>query len=165
MIPAMLIDAPLDCGRATVLPDWIDYNGHMNVGYYVLAIDQALDRCFDRFDCGKSYVEATNHSFFVLETHVRYLREVTAGAPLAFTFQLLAHDEKRLHYFIEMRHAEEGFLSATSEQIALHVDLGRRRAAPMPARIRTLFDEMAALHAPLPAPEGLAGAMGLKRAG
>lgn len=163
MIPAMFTEAPLDCGRATVLPEWVDYNGHMNVGYYVLAIDQALDRSFDRFDCGKAYVERTNRSFFVLETHVRYLREVTAGAPLAFSFQLIGHDAKRLHYFIEMRHAEDGFLSATSEQIALHVDLGTRKTEVMPDHLQALFAEMAAAHAALPAPDGLGRVMGLGR--
>ncbi|MCF4164306.1 thioesterase family protein [Zavarzinia compransoris] len=159
--PRPILDAPLDCGEATVLPEWVDYNGHMNVGYYNLAFDQALDRAFDRFDCGKAYVERTNHSFFVLETHVRYLREVTLGDPLAFNFQLIARDAKRLHYFCEMRHGRDGFLSATSEQMALHVDLGQRRAAPMPPHLDRLFADLATAHAPLPRPDGLGRVMSL----
>ncbi|MFA5119861.1 thioesterase family protein [Zavarzinia sp.] len=159
----MSIEAPLDCGQAVVRPEWIDYNGHMNVGYYTLAFDQALDRAFDRFDCGKAYVERTNHSFFVLQTNVRYLQEVTQGDPLAFSFLLIDRDPKRLHYFMEMRHGESGFLAATSEQVALHVDLDRRRSAPMPEAHQALFAEMLAAHALLPRPEGLGQSIGLKR--
>lgn len=158
----MFTPAPLDCGHATVLPEWVDYNGHMNVGYYNVVFDQALDRAFDRFDCGKAYVERTNHSFFVLETHVQYLREVKQGDVLAFTFQLIAHDEKRLHYYCEMHHAAEGYLSATSEQIALHVDLGQRRTAAMPPHLIRLFGDMGAAHAGLPRPPALGRVMGLR---
>ncbi|PWR19888.1 thioesterase family protein [Zavarzinia compransoris] len=158
----MLTNAPLDCGHAFVLPDWVDYNGHMNVGYYNVVFDQALDRAFDRFDCGKGYVERTNHSFFVLETHVHYLQEVKQGDRLHFTFQLLAHDVKRLHYYCEMRHAADGYLSATSEQVALHVDLGRRAAAAMPDHLQDLFGRMAADHGRLPRPAALGRVMGLR---
>lgn len=159
----MSFEAPLDCGQATVLPEWIDYNGHMNVAYYVLAFDQALDRTFDRFDCGKDYVARTNHSFFVLEAHVRYLQEVTQGDPLAFSFHLIDHDAKRLHYFVEMRHAELGFLAATSEQVALHVDLEDRRSAAMPAQQQVLFAEIARVHGALPLPDGLGRSIRLRK--
>ena len=154
-------EAPLDCGEAVVRPEWVDYNGHMNVGYYGLAFDQALDRTFDRFDCGKAYTERTNQSFFVLETHVRYLQEVKAGDTLAFNFQLIARDAKRLHYYCEMRHARDGFLSATSEQVALHVDLGARRAIPMPEHLTRLFADLETAHAAMPRPDALGRVMGL----
>ena len=44
--------APLDIHRATVLPEWIDWNGHMNVGYYVVAFDKATDTLCNQFGCG-----------------------------------------------------------------------------------------------------------------
>ena len=31
------IPAPLDKFRAKVLPEWIDHNGHMNMGYIQIA--------------------------------------------------------------------------------------------------------------------------------
>jgi len=46
------------------------------------------------------------------------------------TFQVMAFDAKRLHYFEELHHAEEGWLSATSENMALHVDMTARKTAP-----------------------------------
>ena len=36
-------DAPGVVGPQRVLPEWIDYNGHMNVAYYTLAVDTAFD--------------------------------------------------------------------------------------------------------------------------
>lgn len=163
MIRAMLFEAPLDCGQATVLPEWIDYNGHMNVAYYVLAFDQALDRTFDRFDCGQAYVQRTNRSYFVLEAHVRYLQEVTKGDPLSFTFHLIDLDAKRLHYFVHMYHAEKGYLAATSEQVAMHIDLADRRSAPMPPEQQALFEGLARAHAGLPLPEGLGRTIRLRK--
>ncbi len=31
--------APLELRQGRVRPEWLDYNGHMNVAYYVLAFD------------------------------------------------------------------------------------------------------------------------------
>lgn len=62
--------APLEIYHIDVPAEWIDYNGHMNVAYYVMAFDHATDRFFDLVDLGVDYVDWTNNSSFVLETHV-----------------------------------------------------------------------------------------------
>ena len=158
-VPAM----PLDIHHEVVQPDWIDYNGHMNVAYYVLAFDHATDRFFDLIDLGADYVQRENNSAFVLETHVSYQQEVKRDDPLRFTFQLIAADEKRLHYYFEMFHAEDGFRAATSEQLALHVDLDSRRSSPFPTALKARIDALLAIHADLPKPEGVGGSIALRR--
>src|SRR5690606_22498874 len=110
-----------------VHPDWIDFNGHMNVAYYVLAFDRATDKFFDWLGLDEAYRQATNRSTFALEQHILYLREVRLGDPLRFTTQLIDHDAKRIHYFHRMYHDREGYLAATTEIISMHIDLGRRR--------------------------------------
>jgi acyl-CoA thioester hydrolase len=155
--------APLEVHREAVRPEWIDYNGHMNVAYYVLAFDHATDRLFDLLDLGVDYVKRTNNSTFVLETHVTYAQEVHEGDMLRFEAQLLDYDEKRLHYFLRMYHAGEGYLSATSEQIALHVSLDTRRTAPMPPEQRARVAAMMAAHQNLPKPEQAGRAIGIRR--
>src|ERR1041385_8948897 len=115
--------APIVIEGLSVRPEWIDLNGHMNVGYYNVAFDQALDKACEPLDLSWAYVERTQFSTFVLESHVTYQREVKQGDPLRFTFQLLDYDEKRFHYCLCVSHAIESFLSAPSEQICLHVDL------------------------------------------
>ena len=118
--------------RETVAPELIDYNGHMNVAYYNLAFDHALDQFFDRIDLGADYAKRKNGSMFVLESHVNYLREVVLGDPLVFQLQVLDHDAKRAHLFLQMYHATAGYRAATSEQLAVHVDLDTRRTVPFP---------------------------------
>lgn len=159
----MTFDSSLEIHRAQVQPDWIDGNGHMNVAYYVLAFDQALDQfCAPPIDIGWDYVRRTNYSTFVLEMHVTYLREVMAGDPLAFTLQLLDFDAKRLHYFMRLYHRDQKYLAATSEQVMLHVSLASRRAAPWPeaatGQLAALFEH----HKDIPWPEQAGHVIGLK---
>jgi acyl-CoA thioester hydrolase len=85
--------------------------------------------------------------------HVRYLRELHAGDPVRVTFQLLDFDAKRLHYFEELRHAEEGWLSATSENLALHVDMTAGKTAPFSKSVTAQLARMKAVHAGLAPPE------------
>ena len=42
----MTLAAPLDVYRDVVRPEWIDNNGHMNVGYYLVVFDYATDAFF-----------------------------------------------------------------------------------------------------------------------
>ena len=154
---------PIEVHRAPVQAEWIDYNGHMNVAYYVLAFDHATDSFLDLLDVGVSYMQRTNKSTFVLETHVTYAREVQLGDPLRFTAQLLDADEKRLHYYIEMFHEKEGYLSATSEQIALHVDLETRRAAPFDEITMRRIDALQIAHRGLERPDAVGNVIGIRR--
>lgn len=157
-----IYEAPLRAPIRKVEPAWIDYNGHMNVAYYVLAFDQALDRFFDRVGIGIDYVRETGNSVFTLQNHVCYLREVKEGDPLAITFQLIDCDARRAHYFMTMNHAEEGYRAATAEQLAIHVSLESRRASPFPPAIRERFEALKNVHAGLPRPAELGKAIALK---
>ena len=144
--------APLALHRETVDPAWIDYNGHMNLAYYVLAFDHATDAFFDYIGLGTAYLEASNCSTFALESHVTYDRELMAGDPMRFETQLLDHDAKRLHYMHFVYHAEEGYLASTTELITLHVDMTQRRSSPMPHSVIKRLDEVTAAHNALPRP-------------
>ncbi|MBY6261377.1 thioesterase-like protein [Azospirillum sp. 412522] len=143
---------PLTLHRETVRPEWIDYNGHMNVAYYLLAFDHATDAVLDRFGIGKDYVTAENRSVFVVDAHLTYAREVTEGTPLRFESLLLGADAKRLHLFHGMRHAEEGWLAATAEFMLLHVDLRTRKTAPFPPVVAAALAGQVAAHAGHPRP-------------
>jgi len=153
---------PFTIHRETVQPAWIDYNGHMNVAYYVLAFDHATDRFFDLVDLGVDYVNRSNHSAFVLETHVGYRQEVGEGDPLRFDLQLLDVDDKRVQFYFEMFHAGEGYLAATSELVALHVDLEARRSRAFPPPLRARLDAIMAAHADLPRPAGAGRTISLR---
>jgi len=136
----------------SVKDDWIDYNGHLNMAYYNVLFDTAVDQVFERLGMGQDYLRERGASFFTAEVHVCYLRELSAGMPVVGTLQLLDFDSKRAHFFQELRHAEEDWVSATSEQMSLHVDMAARKVAPWPddinANLATLHSAQAGLDRP-----------------
>ena len=154
--------SPLDIYQATVKPEWIDYNGHLNMAYYVLMFDNATDGFFDLIDLGVDYVNRSQHSAFVLETHVTYQQEVGLDDTLRFTLQLIDADAKCLHYYLEMFHAEQSFLAATSEQVAMHVDLGARKSTPFPKAMKQRIDLVLQAHTDLPRPDSVGRSIGLR---
>jgi len=95
----------------------------------------------------------TGFSTFTAEVHVRYLRELHEGDPVRVTFQLLAYDAKRMHYFEQLFHAEEGWVSATSENMSLHIDMNMKKVSPFPRQVERCLARMKAAHAQLPRPE------------
>jgi acyl-CoA thioester hydrolase len=115
-----------------VEPEWIDINGHMNVAYYVLAFDKAVDDLWARLGITEDYILSGTGTTFAVECHVTYQRELREADPYRVTSQILAYDEKRIHQFQRMYHAEGNYLSATAEWMNLHVDLETRRVSPWP---------------------------------
>jgi len=144
---------PVQSRIMTVKPDWIDYNGHLNMAYYNVLFDTAVDDVFHRLGMGPDYVKTRGASFFTAEVHVCYVRELSEGMPAVATLQLIDLDEKRAHFYQELRHGEEGWLSATSEQMSLHVDMNARKVAPWPQDIFASLTALAEAHTGLPRPE------------
>lgn len=148
--------------RDQVRPEWIDHNQHMNMGYYLLVFDFATDAWLDYLGLTRAHRQEHRVSTFSLEGHITYRREVMSGDPLRFTTRLLAFDEKRIHYFHEMHHADEGYLAATNELMSLHVSQETRRAAPMAPAVQDKLAEVLAVHSTLPTPPQVGRVMGLK---
>jgi acyl-CoA thioester hydrolase len=144
--------------RASVMqiePQWIDYNGHLNMAYYNVLFDRAIDELWLQIGIGPDYMKARGGSTFTAECHVRYLREIHLGDPAQVSIMLVAADEKRLHTFEELRHATEGWLSATSENMTIHMDMAARKTAPFPPDIRARITALAQAHSAHPHPEGI----------
>ena len=152
--PEAAIPAPFVSSVMRVEPGWIDYNGHLNMAYYNVLFDRAVDEVYELLGLGLSYVEITKCSTFTAEVHVRYLRELLADTPVRVSFQLLGFDGKRMHYFERLIHADEGWLSATSENMALNVDMTVKKVAAFPDTVMARLQRMKAAHDRLPVPEG-----------
>ena len=133
--------------------NWIDYNGHLNMAYYNVLFDRAVDEVYALVRIGADYMRERKHSIFTAEVHVRYLREIHAGDPVRVTFQLLGYDSKRIHYFEQLYHAEDGFVSATSEVMSLHVDMEKKKTAAFPDAVERKLFAMLQAHSKLPRPE------------
>ena len=147
------LPAPFDRFRGAVLPEWIDYNGHMNLAYYTVLFDQATDLLFDALGLGLDYRQVTRMGTFVAETHNRYERELLVGARVRVATQIVAADDKRLYLAHEMFALDGGQRTATQELMFLHVDLALRRVCPVPADLRARVAAAAAAHAALPRPD------------
>jgi acyl-CoA thioester hydrolase len=144
-----------------VRPEWIDSNGHMNMGYYVVVFDLATDEWMRRIGLDAAHRQAHGVTTFCLETHVTYHREVREGDPLRFTTRLLAYDAKRIHYIHEMLHGDVGYLAATNELMSLHVSQTTRRGAPMAPEILERLGAIQRAHDRLPRPPQVGRVMGL----
>jgi acyl-CoA thioester hydrolase len=162
--PALFF-APFVSSRMQVEPDWIDYNGHLNMAYYNVLFDRAVDEAFSLIGLGPDYVQQVGASYFVAEAHVRYVRELMAGDPVRVTLQLVDFDDKRLHCYLELRHAEEGWLSASIESLSLHVDMTSKKVSPFPADILANLALLKAAHAALARPPALGRSIALRRVG
>ena len=147
--------APFVSSVMQIEPQWIDYNGHLNMAYYNVMMDRAIDEFWLQLGIGPTYMKERHGSTFTAECHVRYLREIHLGDPVQVTVYLLGADEKRIHTFEELRHATEGWVSATSENITLHVDMTARKVAAFPPDIRARIAEVANVHAGVPRPDGI----------
>lgn len=154
-------DGLLSGFECEVLPEWIDYNGHMNVAYYVLAFDKATDALLEYLGMDAAYVKGRNNSTFVVEMNVSYLKEVHEGDRLRFTTQILGRADKKLHFYHRMYHATEGYLAATNEILMLHIDMDIRRSAPFPADIREAIEGLATAQEGAPLPDNIGRQLGI----
>jgi acyl-CoA thioester hydrolase len=152
---AVLRGEPFRSSAMQIEPQWIDYNGHLNMAYYNVMFDRAIDQLWLKLGIGPAYMKERHGSTFTAECHVRYLREIHLGDPVEVSVWLLAADDKRLHTFEELRHATEGWVSATSENMSLHIDMSTRKVAPFPPDIRARIEAVAKAHSALPNPEGV----------
>ncbi|MGL4729784.1 MAG: thioesterase family protein [Bosea sp. (in: a-proteobacteria)] len=158
----VLFFAPFVSSKMSIDPGWIDYNGHLNMAYYNVLFDRAVDEAFALVGLGPEYAQERRASFFTAEHHIVYRREVGRDDQLRITIQLVDFDEKRLHYMMEMRHASEGWVAASAESLALHVDLASRKVTPFPPDIQANLAIMKAAHARMSPPEALGRVITMK---
>ena len=142
---------------------WIDYNGHFNMAYYNVLFDRAADEAFLTLGLGSDYVKTTNNSFFTLETHTSYLREMKSTDPVQIESQILDHDHKRVHYVQQMKHADEGWVACILEVMVAHVDLTLHKTSNFPDDIKQRIDALAETHKTLPIPAQVGHKIGIPR--
>lgn len=158
----MTVELPVTL-RDSVRKEWVDPNGHFNMGYYAVAYDLATDGLFELLGCAYVDIERTGGSVFLLELHVNYLREMHEGDPFRITSRILDHDAKRIHVFGYMHHEKEGFLSSTAEMMLIHVDMKTRKSALFPADTLEKIRRMKEAQDALPWPPAAGRAIGLKQ--
>ena len=134
--------SPIETSLQSVLTEWCDINGHMNVAYYALAFENAGFEAQEIMGLGETYLEREHCSLFSLKNTYTFQQEVSEGDPLRITYRVLDCNPKLMHVLLEMYHADEGFLSCYTEQLVAHVNMDTRRTAPLPPSKLEMLEEM-----------------------
>ena len=125
-----------------IIKDWTDYNGHMNVAYYVLIFDlYAAELLMTKFKMGEHSAKTEKKSTMVVETHTTYNNEVKEGEEVDVFISNFDHDRKRLHYKLEMYEKSKNILSATTEVLSLYIDLNHRKVAEFEEEKLKIMDQ------------------------
>ena len=159
-----------------ILPEWIDYNGHLMDGYYLVAFSDATEGVLEALGFGPAYRERTGCTIYTAEAHLTYLREVSIDTPLSFATQVIDYDAKRIHVVHEMINASGAAPQlataerlatterlATAELMFLHVRQSTGKVVPMPSEQAKLVAAMAEAHAGLERPPEVGRRIGMRR--
>ena len=126
--------------------EWIDYNDHMNMAYYVLDFDDVWEIILKKFKMGESSAKSSNMSTMVVETHTTYNNEVKLGDEVEINLTFFDHDKKRLHFKMEMIEKSSKKLSATLEMLSLYIDLNKRKVAEFEKEKIEIMDQFIELN-------------------
>ena len=130
----------------TIKKEWIDYNNHMNMAYYILVFDDVWEIMLKKFKMGESSAKSTSMSTMVVETHMTYNSEVKLGDEVEINLTFFDHDEKRLHYKMEMIEKSSKKLSSTLEMLSLYIDLNKRKVAKFEKEKIEIMDQFISLN-------------------
>ena len=124
-----------------VIKEWTDYNGHLNVAFYIRVFDIAADVMLDNFKMGGESAKQHQKTTFVAEMYTTYNQEVRLGEEVETHVTYVDHDKKRIHYRLSMFHKTKKYLAATNEVISLYVDLNKRKVVEFdPDRLKAMDD-------------------------
>ena len=112
-----------------IINEWTDYNGHMNLAFYILVFDKGAEKILSKFKMGEQSAKTTKRSTMAVESHTTYNNEVKENEEVDVYLSYFNHDKKRLHYKLEMYEKSKNILSATTEVVSLYIDLNIRKVA------------------------------------
>ena len=124
-----------------IINEWTDYNNHMNLSFYILVFDRAAEKILSRFKMGEEASKKEKRSTMVVETHTTYNNEVKEGDDVEVFLSYFNHDKKRLHYKLEMYEKGKNNLSATTEVLALYMNLDLRKVAEFESEKLLIMDK------------------------
>ena len=111
----------------SVKEDWIDYNGHMNMAYYVQCFEESSDFLLEHMDLGYRYAIEEQKGVFVIKCEINYRKEINLHEIFIISLEELICKGKKLIVGLKM-------LNAINETIAdykilnLNVDLESKKS-------------------------------------
>ena len=126
-----------------IIKDWIDYNDHMNVSFYLLIFDKfGADKLNNIFKMGEQSAKTTGKSTMIVETNITYNQELKLDDEVDINLIYFSHDKKRLQYKMEIIHKEKKYLASTIEVLALYVDLNTRKVSEFESEKIQIMDNL-----------------------
>ncbi len=156
------IPAPFVGLKTEIKPEWIDFNGHFNAGYYFVVFDDAVTDWTRFIGLDDDHRAANKVTTFSVEGHLTFERELQEGDPIEIRTQLLGWDPKRVHCIHFMHHRDEGWLAAANELMSMHSSPETPRGAPMAPEGQERLAAIEAVHSQLPAPPQVGRVIGLR---
>lgn len=132
--------------RATIIPDYLDAMGHMNVRWYMGLYDEAGWNFFDHIGMSQTYFQTEKKGGFALRQFIQYYAEVRVGETVAIHARVLGRSDKRIYFMLFMLNETQNVLASTFENLGTHADLIKRRSSPLPDHIAANLDALIAEH-------------------
>jgi acyl-CoA thioester hydrolase len=123
-----------------IISDWTDYNGHMNLAFYIHLFDQGWDVLLDKFEMGGESAKMEKRSTFAVESHTKYIQEVNEGDEVDINLLFLDRDVKRMVYQLEIFNKNGNYRAATTVVCSLYVNLDTRRVTEIEPHKQKLMD-------------------------
>jgi acyl-CoA thioester hydrolase len=155
------MSAPFHAPPMAVRDEWLDYNGHVTDSAYAVICAAANEAYLEHLGVSAGYLARTGFSTFTVESHLRYLSEVSNGQVLEADVLLVDCDAKRLRLHTTVRVGDTEVL--TGEYLYLHVDQGSGRVTPFPPDRAEVLEAERAAHAQVPRPDHLGRGVGAPR--
>jgi len=156
------MSAPLRTLDATIIEDWIDYNGHLNEAYYLVIFSKATDAIQDYLGMTFDSIKSTGYTLFTVETHLRYLQEIGLGKDVYVTTQIVESDSKRVRLFHSMYNAQDELL-ATAEKLFLSYNLQQEGVVNFNDEFASNLASLVEQQSQLPMPEAAGAGIALKK--
>ena len=96
------LSLPIKISKGTVKEDWIDYNGHMNMAYYVQCFEESSDFLLEHMDLGYRYAIEEQKGVFVIKCEINYRKEINFYENFIISLEKLICKGKKLIVGLKM---------------------------------------------------------------
>ncbi len=150
--------------RTRVIPEWVDYNGHVRDAFYTLIFSFAVDEVMEAIGVDEPYRLQTKGTLYTLDIRIHYLKELLEGTEIEVESRLVAMDPKRILVWQALWSESRTQLHAVEETLMLHVSQAgdEPKVAPFPEGLLQQVEQTFRQHKALPEPPYRVGGMSLK---
>jgi acyl-CoA thioester hydrolase len=128
------LSLPIKVSKGTVKEDWIDYNGHMNMAYYVQCFEESSDFLLEHMDLGYRYAIEEQKGVFVIKCEINYRKEINLYENFIISLEELMCKGKKLIVGLKMLN-ENNEMIADYKILNLNVDLETKKSSTFSPKI------------------------------